>query len=162
MRKCVIRNIIAISGTILLIYIAYNVGSIPQSTWQSSGIAGMVALLMSYIVSIFSHRLDLDNRFTYSELEDYEPNTWFIKTFGARLIKSKSNPYVVYNFFHVMFVPIIPIGCHGYTVGSETDDDGKPIVYWCGAKWSILDIAIIYWRWYGFAMIFGCLVKLFS
>lgn len=162
MRKSITRNLLAISGTILLVYIAYIVGTIPQSTWQSTGIAGIIALLMSYIASFFSHRFDLDNRFIYSELEDYEPNTWLIKTFGTRLIKSKSNPYVVYNFFHIMFVPIIPIGCHGYSVGPETYEDGEPIIYWCGAKWNILDIAIIYWRWFGFAMIFFCLVKLFS
>lgn len=161
MRETLIRWIITIFGTIVISIALYFVAPIPDRTYPILFACGVSALTISFLSSKIAPKFDIKERFSYDELEDYEPNLWFIKTFGTRLIKSKSNPYVVYTFFHLMFVPIIPIGCHGYTYEKCEDSQDREI-YWCGAKWNILDLAIIYWRWVGFALIFAGLVKVFS
>lgn len=160
-KKTIYRWAIVILGFIGVFICLYYVYPLPQSSYPILFITGIIALTISYLSSFIAPKLDINNRFSYDELEDYEPNLWFIKTFGTRIIKSKSNPYVVYTFFHLMFVPIVPIRCHGYTFEkSEYSQDAE--IYWCGAKWNILDIAIIYWRWIGYALIFAGLVKVFS
>lgn len=111
-KKTIYRWAIAILGTIGIIIGLYHIFPLPQSSYPILFISGIITLIISYLSSFLAPKLDVNDRFSYNELEDYEPNLWFIKTFGTRIIKSKSNPYVVYTFFHLMFVPIIPISCH--------------------------------------------------
>ena len=161
MRKRIFRLLISLFGTISVLAALYYIYPIPQNGPTILLIMGTMVLILSFGASSIAPNLDVDDRFSYDELEDYEPNIWRVKTFGTRLIKSKSNPYVVYSFVHVVFVPVLPIGCHGYTCEVNQDTQESEI-NWCGAKWNIVDIAIIYWRWIGYFLIFAGLVKLFS
>lgn len=161
MTNSIIRWSAALVGFAMILGIIYWGYPLPQSSYPVLFISGIVALLLSFLLSIIAQKFDISDRFIYDELEDYEPNLWFIKVFGTRIIKSKSNSNVVYTFFHIMYVPTLPIGCHGYTFEKGLNSQETEI-YWCGAKWNILDLAIIYLRWVGFIMIFAGLVKVLS
>ena len=126
-------------------------------------IGGVLIIIISYIFSRFSTQCDWEERFIYGA-DDYEPNLWSINgiLIGTRLIKSKSNPYVVYTFLYFMYIPLLPIRCHAYTVEEDQYNQGEMATYWCGARWNIMDLATIYFRWYAFILIFIGLVRLFS
>lgn len=123
---------------------------------------GALILLSGIIISKSCPYLDWHNRVVGWYDDFFEPPLWSINgiVLGTRLIRVKSNPYVVYSFFYFMAIPILPLSC--YCFYSEPSADGDVLTTWGKAKWNILDIFCIYTRWIGSIMVIIGVIKAFS
>lgn len=91
---------------------------------------------------------------------DKEPSLWTLNGIGTRFIGVSGNPYIKYQFFCFLYIPICPLGCYA----AKSENEGYA---WYGyAKWRVLEVVGIYFKWWGgllgFLFTLYALVGLFS
>lgn len=109
-----------------------------------------IAIFVGIGISRLVQKLDSPKRYRMKEDWEDGPFLGTLNGCGARLIGVSGNELVKYQFFCIMYMPILPTGCYA----ARSVEDGYQ---WYGyAKWRLSEILGIYFKWW------GCLFFVFS
>lgn len=96
-----------------------------------------------YISNYVQKEIAPNDRIIPLDEYDEEPKLTTINGFGTRLIPVTGNPYVKYQFFCALFLPVFPLDCYA----AIPENNGYR---WIGtAEWNTLEVIAIYMQWWG-------------
>lgn len=96
-----------------------------------------------YISNYVQKEIDPRDRIIPLDEYDEKPQLTTVNGFGTRLLPVTGNPYIKYQFFCALFLPVFPLDC--YAAISE----GNGYRGLGTAEWNTLEVIAIYMQWWG-------------
>lgn len=100
------------------------------------------------LLSHIAQRFNKVGRITPIGEFDSGPAMVTVNGFGSRFVGVPGNPNIKYQFFCILFIPIIPFGCYAAKKVSGNIDGSKYSVFGY-AKMNVYEIIGIYMKWWG-------------